>query len=227
MRGRVRHLNPAKAGATVCLDSRFLTGFADGDSVGTWTGRAGTSVNATQASGSLKPLYKTSVTINGNPVVKFDGTDDEMVTPDLSLSQPYTIVAATRVNSIGSGYNSFCDSSNGNALLFANVAGSTKLAVYAGSQISHATAISINNNFVCSGVFNGTSSLVCLNGGSPVTGNAGTGGYAAVRLGTNWNESAFHSNAQGAVAIFPSALSNALRRRIEHSFALSFRIACA
>lgn len=80
MHRRVRHLNPANCGAVVVLDGRFGV---SGSPVSTWTGRTGTSVNATQ-SGTLRP---TMGTLNGVPALVFDGVDDYMSVSDLTLYQ--------------------------------------------------------------------------------------------------------------------------------------------
>ncbi|MGB3852268.1 MAG: hypothetical protein WA958_20055, partial [Tunicatimonas sp.] len=58
------------------LDAASL-GLSDGDAVGTWTDRSGNSHNATRTNAAQQPRYTTSV-LNGRPVVRFDGSDDEM-----------------------------------------------------------------------------------------------------------------------------------------------------
>ena len=74
---RVRHLNPAQCGAQIALDARFITGVADGAALGTWNGRANTTISATQGVAAHQPTYRAS-SINGRPAVEFDGTDDNM-----------------------------------------------------------------------------------------------------------------------------------------------------
>jgi hypothetical protein len=53
-----------------------ITGLADGDPLSTWADDSGNGRDATQ-SGGKRPTYQTNE-INGLPVVRFDGVDDEM-----------------------------------------------------------------------------------------------------------------------------------------------------
>ncbi len=82
MSRRQRFLNPAHAGFAVVLDARFQ---ATTTPVSTWTGRSGTSVNAT-AGGAVRPAYS-ATGLNGLPTLVFDGVDDYMDVNALTLFQ--------------------------------------------------------------------------------------------------------------------------------------------
>lgn len=56
---------------------------ADNDPVSSWTDKSGNGNTLAQGTGSKQPLYKTNI-INGLPVVRFDGTDDNLI--DTSIS---------------------------------------------------------------------------------------------------------------------------------------------
>lgn len=56
----------------------------DNDAVSSWTDSSGNGFNATQATGSYQPLYKTNI-LNSHPIIRFDGPDDI-----LTLSYPLT-----------------------------------------------------------------------------------------------------------------------------------------
>jgi hypothetical protein len=77
MHRRARHFNARDAGASLVLDSRFITGLADGDPVSTWSDRSGNN-NSPTAVTTQRPLYKVNEQ-SGNPAVRFDGTDDRLV----------------------------------------------------------------------------------------------------------------------------------------------------
>jgi hypothetical protein len=62
---------------------------APSGSVATWTGSLGTGVSATQGTAGARPT-KVAAAINGHAVVRFDSTDDGLVTA-YSLPRPYTI----------------------------------------------------------------------------------------------------------------------------------------
>jgi hypothetical protein len=53
-----------------------ITGLSDGDPVSTWADSSGGGYDLTQTS-TARPLYQTS-TLNGLPVIEFDGTDDTL-----------------------------------------------------------------------------------------------------------------------------------------------------
>lgn len=79
MRARQRHFRPLAAGATLALDARFISGLSNDDPISTWSGR---DTSGATASSTARPTYKTNI-LGGNPVARFDGTNDVM-TPDES-----------------------------------------------------------------------------------------------------------------------------------------------
>ncbi len=91
-------------GLRIWLKADAITGLVNNDPVATWTDSSGNGFNVTQATGSKKPLYKTSI-LNGLPVVRFDGTDDELGTGTLwgtvvnSTISIYTVIALISVTS--------------------------------------------------------------------------------------------------------------------------------
>lgn len=75
MHRRSRHINPAQAGAQVALDARFITGQADNTTLQTWTSRAVATITASQSTVGSRPTYR-NPSINGQPALVFDGSDD-------------------------------------------------------------------------------------------------------------------------------------------------------
>jgi len=115
-------VNPGSfAGLIVWLAARMETAFADNDDVGTWTDHSGLGHDATQATADNKPHYKTGI-INGNAVLRFDGTNDTMTLGDLSA---HFATAATVfvVASACSQYNLYTTHSNGDADIYWNTSG--------------------------------------------------------------------------------------------------------
>lgn len=70
--------------------------YADNDGVSPWTDRSATAKNLTEATN--KPTFKTSI-INGLPVVRFDGTNDQLKTASMSWSAEYTVYGVINVAS--------------------------------------------------------------------------------------------------------------------------------
>jgi len=61
----------------VWLKADAITGLNDGDAVGTWSDQSGNGYDATQPTSAKRPIYKTGI-LNGKPVVRFDGVDDQL-----------------------------------------------------------------------------------------------------------------------------------------------------
>lgn len=58
---------------------------ADGSAVSVWNDRSGNGNNALQASATLQPQFFSTSALNGQPVLRFDGTNDEMAVPDANI----------------------------------------------------------------------------------------------------------------------------------------------
>ena len=65
------------------LDASAITGLNNNDPVATWSDRSGNGNDATQATATNRPLYKTNI-VNGKPVVRFDGVDNYLTFGDLA-----------------------------------------------------------------------------------------------------------------------------------------------
>ena len=91
MRDRARHATLIGVGtiAQVVLDARAGV---SGSPVDTWTGRPGTSINAT-GSGAARP---TTTTLNGQPALLFDGTDD-LLTMSAGALSVFQVVGQGRI----------------------------------------------------------------------------------------------------------------------------------
>lgn len=81
-------------------------GLSDGAQITTWTDSAASPHSPTQATSNNRPTYRTNV-LNGQPVVRFDGSNDELVTSsftgsDVFTSDTVTIVAVIKQDSTAS-----------------------------------------------------------------------------------------------------------------------------
>jgi alpha-tubulin suppressor-like RCC1 family protein len=84
------------SGLRMWLKADAITGLSDGQGVATWADSSGNGFSATMATASRQPLYKAGV-LNGQPVLRFDNTDDGMAT-GLSVAAPYSVLAVFSVN---------------------------------------------------------------------------------------------------------------------------------
>ena len=89
------------------LRSDQIVGLSDADPISTWPDLSGLGYDAV-SSGTLRPLYKTSI-LNGHPAVRFDGSDDEMsiasVGTELSTDAHLFIVCSLNSESSYNVYN--------------------------------------------------------------------------------------------------------------------------
>lgn len=91
------------AGLQLWLDASQITGLGDGDPVATWPDESGNGNNATQPSSGARPTYQTNE-INGLPIIRFDGVDDEL-SFILTTPQPFTMFfVAKEITPAASGY---------------------------------------------------------------------------------------------------------------------------
>ena len=230
---RHRFYNPATAGATVAIDARFLTGLADGDAVGTWTARPGTSVSPTEATN--KPTYKASV-VNGLPAVRFASASSTKLEASVTITGNATFFmvgvcvsgqAYARYVSTGRGGNDYDDPG---AIIPFQASGNQLM--YSWSNYSYNVAsASYSTPLVASCVTDSQYGSLRVNGGTAASLFVQSLNIDRLSIGRDPSGSgAGGSIADGdmcAVVVVPSTVSDALRRRIEQSLAFSFRIACA
>ncbi len=72
-------------GLELWLRADKITGLNDGDAITTWSDQSGQGNDATQATADYKPTYKVNI-LNGQPIVRFDGSDDWLDMPDVDGS---------------------------------------------------------------------------------------------------------------------------------------------
>ena len=74
------------SGLRLWLDATSLT-LSSGDPVESWTSSGGIAQTLTQATLSNRPTYVTAAAPSGGPVVRFDGTGDNLVSSQSSVAQ--------------------------------------------------------------------------------------------------------------------------------------------
>jgi hypothetical protein len=152
---------------------------ADASAVAAWADSGPNARNLTQATGTSQPTYRTNV-LNGHPTVRFDG-GDSLVSAAFAFAQPATTFVVGRMSVI-TGFNQyFVDGLTTNVqALFATP---TTYSTYAGTAIVSDGVSNIAFRLLCA-VVNGAVSRMRTDGGAGTGGNAGTGSYNGVRLGS-------------------------------------------
>jgi hypothetical protein len=225
MRRRHRHFNPADAGATMAFDARYKITVADGTALGTWSDRSRTAISATQANGISQPTYETNE-INGQPVVSFDGSNDQLIHgQDNAASCVWVVVA--KVRSTQSGFRGFAAAGPNSAdgtMILSRVFTAGTWGTFTSVERAATTTPANGTAYVFTIEDNGAS------GGSFFLNGAADGTYAGNTVG----QSTKHIGGLGAqstasdiavVTLMP-AVSTALRKRLEHAAAYSFKLSC-
>lgn len=228
---RQRHFNPVHAGAGMCLDARYLTGFGNGANVTTWPSRPGVTFAFTNTSNY--PTFLDSVAAAANqPGVDFvSGSSQRLqnvgtpVIPDGSTT--FTVV---EFSTGGSGFIPFIQTSaaTGIALLF-NGANYCNVLMHRGYfEFRGSTAQTLNEGAYGNGIVNyakndGTSQTA-RNGLETVRSRTSSGSVRNVTT-TAPAIGQYRTGVLHSVSAFATALDNSIIRRIMDSYAFSYKSA--
>ncbi len=233
MRARQRHLKSKSLAATAAYDARYISGLSDGSVVSTWSDLSGNGKDATQSTNSLRPLYKTS-TINGQPTVRFDGSDDQLTHSATSNATCSLITVLSRVTSQTSYrgiFSSGASPPSQGVSLFISLGGSDKWGTFSatagvGSPQPANTQIAATTPTILTMIDNDSS------GGNYYRNALADGTWTGTSVGQAQDQIGGYNPGQssnldiGAFLVAPK-FENPLRRRIEHSYGYSFKIACS
>jgi hypothetical protein len=92
------------SGLMLWFEAGQISGVADGGAVATWSDASGNGHDATQATGTKQPLYRSTGTLpNGKPVVVFDGVDDTLGL-SATLGSAATVFMVCNPSAVASAY---------------------------------------------------------------------------------------------------------------------------
>ena len=149
-----------------------ITGLEDGDPVATWPDQSGNSNDLVQATPAKKPTYQTNEINTTLPIVRFDGTDDFMISADASVTQPCTIFFVWKAIT-WTHLDYMFDGSNNDTTVVAQFTTTPNVLMYAGGGGLQDNALALGDHglYVC--LYNGGSSTFRLNAGLVASGNVG------------------------------------------------------
>ena len=217
-------------GAKLALFSPAITGLVNNDPVSTWSDLSGNGNDAT-ASGAQRPVW-IAQGVAGLPVVRFSGS--QVMTHSLSLgSSPAAAVIVAKVNTASGNPGIFASCAPNSALgiNFNSGYSSTAIAAYYNSFVYGSVSItgawhiltqSIASYSATGGVEIGTDGLIDVRTG------AGTyGGDSLERrvIGAGDTAAGYMSGDIGCIIVWDSAVSLALRGRVQQAQGYTFRIA--
>lgn len=247
MRARHRHFNPQAAGATLCLDSRYGFNQADNTAVSTWEDRTATNNDATQASAANQPTYETNE-LNGNPAVRFDGSNDflSFTTSVFSYTGGATVVAVVKATSGANEFGSVIAEQDGNSTsigcqpsVFPNNAIEVATDVFAPGGMRYNSTLSNTTWYIMAWSWTNWSThktngdTILAHTGLEVGGTAygsNPSGFTSTfksigRFQTGTNSSNCLQADMAQVVALPRC-GAALRKRLYHHAAYSFKLSC-
>ena len=223
---RVRHFNPNDLDAVkgrCCLDSRFITGVADGAKVGSWPSRGHSSFTLTQIVNSRRPTFRLREQ-NGSPTVTFEASSQQVLQGDVppiapNTAWPYEIMYATPLGSVINattdrssigGFNSgfWTIQSQRSGIAIVNTSNSQVNCFGATASVGSSGRDAVNRLFAFNGRTVFTSTNANLN-------------LSTIRLGS---ANLYQDGSACAVSVAVGTLSSSARNRVLTHYAYSFKI---
>lgn len=213
------------SGLTLWLKADAIVGLNDADPVATWTDSSSQGNNATQATGTKQPAYKTNI-INGLGIVRFDGTTDFLAGSTTASATRHLFILVRKATAAGAASKSaFGLGAAGYAQMFTDTDNGTGYSWYANSidNVSHFGGIATNWNLIELKFASGASLIPYINGAAGAAINPRDGHAAedydtvttyALGAGTS-NGGAEGDYDIGEVLLYDTALSDANRGLVE------------
>lgn len=198
--------------------------------VSVWADQSGNGNDASQGTGTNQPLW-VDATLNGKPVIRFDGNDNYLVTNDFTLNQPNTVFVVYKVNNT-SGQHAIITNKYDNLLLGSHLGiNATATLVYINAGIY--TGIGVNSYiksfpttyFMNSCIFNSPNSALYENGTSKASGNVGTDSNNGFTIGCfRVGNYAYLDGDIAEIIIYNTALGTTDRQTVENYLNYKYNI---
>lgn len=196
------------------------------DLVATWADQSGNGRDLTEATN--KPLWVASL-ISGQPAIRFDGTNDKLITPDFSLSQPYHFFMVLRVLSAPANERIFQTDNDANtsasAALILNSSGpalsQSSIGVASGNNIN----IDTTDFHSVAALFDNTNSSLQMDGGTPVDSTTiNPTSFDGVTLGAHGGASLFVNIEVAEFMVYSATISGVDLANLNNYFAVRYGI---
>ena len=205
------------SGLELWLDASDISSVThSANSVSLWGDKSDNNLMALQSSSANMP----SLVANGQnnlPTVRFDGVNDYISVPSLSITQAYTIYSVAKTTA-GSGRDYLFDgaTSTNSARSLIALRNAGKVQFWAGNW-ANSNLDSPTDFFTISAVFDNTSSQLSLNGTTVTGKNTGNYNlYKGINLGTNYNKNAdFLEGDIAELIIVDGVASTSERQKVE------------
>ncbi len=193
--------------ANLELWTRYNQGITEtGSGVSQWDDQSGNGNHLKQATGTNQP------TMQADGSILFDGVDNYLVADAFTLVQPETIyLLFKQVTWTGNDYIFDGNSAEGGVLRQQPAGASPQLAIYAGTALATNSDLTLDTYGVAAVVFNGASSVLQVDNGTPLEGAAGAANMGGFTLGRRATAANF-SNIQVKEALIYSVAHDAATR---------------
>lgn len=248
MRARHRHFNPKAAGAVLALDSRYGFSVANGANIATWDDRSDTNDATDVGQTNRQPTYQTNQ-LNGQPVIRFDGNATAANADELRVVLATSITSnslscfsislktnagrsSTQFSRIFSlSLNDAQDFNNTNSILFDQTeANGADLQIYRNSSQVTNIAANYGEYYLHSFTLNGTAVSSRKFGETATTGSTSATALNSNRVNIGgvraFTPDSYLSGDIALITIITAVVSDALRKRLEHAAAFSFKQTC-
>jgi len=158
---------PVLSGLVLDLDANKLA-LSDNDAVATWADESGLGNDATQATAGSRPTYKTNI-LNGNPVVRFDGTDDYLSVGNATAIVDFTgghVVVVATVTSLQDSFILAHFTPDTNDRFYINITSAGKVLTGLGNKIGaeSVSTITAGNSYVFEMAWDGSNVKLYIDG---------------------------------------------------------------
>lgn len=178
-----------------------------GSGVSQWDDASGNARHLLQGTDTNRPA------LQADGSILFDGVDNFLKCSAFTLNQPMTLYLLGKMVAWAvSTY--WCDGNSTASMGIQMATGSPGFRLVAGASTAVTNDLAVSVNGVISAVFNGASSVLQVNNGAPITGNAGASNAGGFMLGANAIPGGYANVQIKEAIIFPVAHDSATRKRI-------------
>lgn len=193
------------------------------DYVSSWADQSGNGNDATQGTGDYQPLWSGN-TLNGKPVVVFDGINDYLNNISFTLNQPMTIFVVWKCQNLGI-TGTVLDSYDATDRIVFYQRSDNKTEIYAGVSLNYSNPSPFSNYILSSTLVNSVNTNIYEEGVLKNTGNAGSNDMVGYTIGESGIYLSSYLNGDIAeIIIYNTALSDSNRQNVERYLDFKYNI---
>lgn len=187
---------------------RFGAGITSaGGLVSQWDDQSGNGRHLKQATGTNQPA------LQADGSILFDGVDNYLKCDAFTLNQPETLYILAKQPTWTTA-NYVCDGNTGDAMVIEKTTTTPTIRLKAPNGVATNTGWTVDVYAVLAAVYNGASSSLQVNNGTPSTGDAGANNASGFTLGASATPSAYSNIQVKEVILYAAAQDATTRARV-------------